>query len=518
MQESAFSGSQATCIERAERQMGPSPNHHRSKGSKAPPDVWDDLVYLGMVHRLPPRKEPKSWPTHLWPKIHLGLSKHAILYQIDAGRETKRVCELVTGLEPGQVRRLSFPSESSQRFSLEIQPVEGEAFVIACDEKGFVDDWLREISLLLAPYRERPQNVGTSETLDKVQKIEAVSSSAQTRAQSPVVTEAEAPKVTTPIAEVLNASTAQENHSMPASNVAPGKVSSKEKSQSKDSSAPSQLAIKDKRGSSKDAPEGPSFGKGKDAMLKAITVVRNIQNMRRLQVNRTSVKSTVSDDDNEKDTVKMNELPRIAQTHGIPLKDLQETWKEFEVFAKGRQDIPRTSFGAYLSAYLKVPEERIPRHLLLHGVPRHRQSVLHKLGDTFGFEEFVLWHKAHEFDPFVSQDAEARLLQALANDCNLLLPDVEAIKKQYDSFDTDGSGRIEYAEFVSVICALLEVKDKDDLPPDRVHRYWSHLAGNGTSVGFQEFLPWYAQNFFSRAGGCAISQFYSSFGVNRLKK
>eukprot|EP00746_Dinoflagellata_sp_MGD_P162420 gnl/MRDRNA2_/MRDRNA2_89965_c0_seq1.p1 gnl/MRDRNA2_/MRDRNA2_89965_c0~~gnl/MRDRNA2_/MRDRNA2_89965_c0_seq1.p1 ORF type:complete len:720 (+),score=126.58 gnl/MRDRNA2_/MRDRNA2_89965_c0_seq1:232-2391(+) len=513
-----ISFSQATCTPSAEQSLGQMPNHHRSKGSKAPPDVWDDLVYLGMVQRLPPRKDPKSWPTHLWPKMHLGLSKHALLYQIDAGREAKRLCELITGREPGQVRRLTFPAESIQRFAMEIQPVEGETFVIACDEKGFLDDWLREINLLLAPYREPLGMSGSPEIAENAPKSEFLIP-AQLEAQSAAlenqVAETESVKDAT-LPESRIGTAANEHRLVPPSTVGPSKASSKE-------SSTSQLPNMEKK--HQGGPEGKGLGAGKDNLstkanqvLKAITVVRNVQNMRRLQVQRVSVKSTVSDEDNEKDTVKMNELPRIAQTHGIPLKDLQETWKEFQVFSQGRNEIPRANFGAYLSVYLKVPEKQIPYHLMLHGVPRHRQSVLNKLGETFSFEEFVLWHKAHEFDPFVCQNQEARLLQALANENNLLLPDVEVIKKQYDYFDTDGSGRIEYSEFVSVICALLEVKDKDDLPPDRVVRYWGQLAGNGSSVGFQEFLPWYAQNFYTQKGGCAISQFYSSFGVNRFKK
>lgn len=491
----AVSSSQANLPERTEGVQ--KPTHPRSKGSKSCPDVWDDLVYLGMVHLLPPRKDPKVWPTHLWKKIHLGLSKHAILYQINVGQAEKRVCELLIGLEPALVRRLSFPQESTQRFTVEIQPVEGDPFILACDEEGYLKDWIREINLLLFRYREGTINPRSSANADSA----TMSTSASTQSQSAALEESRVPAIE-PAKGAATEATLDNRL------VLPSKVTTKESSKL---SARPQVV-------SNAGPAGQSLGekKDKDAFFKAIAVARSVQNMRKHIPTRASIKPVQSfeDDTAVQDEVKMNELPRIAQTHQIPVSELQETWKEWLVFTQGRNEVPRDNFGQLLSIYLKIPLDKIPHHLLLKGVPRQRNSVI--LGEFVGFEEFALWRKTHEFDPFVSQNEEGRQLQALATEYDIFLTDVEAIKKQYNLFDADRSGRIEFDEFVSVVCNLLDIKTKEDLPHDRFQRYWSQVAGNEFSIGFKEFLPWYIQNFYGGEGD-AISQFYASFGVNRLK-
>jgi len=461
------------------------------------------------------------------------------LYQINAKRATKRLCELVTGLEPANVKRLPFPNASNQQFTLEIQPTEDETFIFACDAQEFVEDWEREIRFLLDPYRERASKPGCLDRPHGVVQFENPTMSpspGEISAMSPTPGVNAARQVQVPDITIVKARATVDPGDMALSLMPerqsskkgaacmPLQLSFKDNSKASDSStalSKSQLPVPDNAAAGARQGKGGSDKEGsgksvnlKKSVLRTMTVLRDIKFMNQFKARKAS---TNSDDEGDAyQGIEVSEFPRIAQAHGIPLKDLDDKWKEWLVFTQGAKEIPRSRFTPFLSKYLKVPAADIPQHLLLKNLKSRRLSIVP--GDTVGFEEFVLWHKTHEFDPFVAQDEEGRTLMLLAREHGLPLPDVETVKKQYDIFDTDKSGRIEFDEFVSILCALLHVKSTDDIPPERIQRYWGQLAKNDASIGFREFLPWYIQNYYGAdVGGCAITQFYSSFGVNRLR-
>lgn len=209
----------------------------------------------------------------------------------------------------------------------------------------------------------------------------------------------------------------------------------------------------------------------------------------------------------------VSELPRISKVHNIPMKDLQHIYKEFLAFTQDAHEFRGWQFPELLAKYLKVDVENLPKHLLAD-VPN---------ANIISFEQWMLWYKAHEWDPFFISDEAGRHLQVLSNLHWIPLPDVEDILRVFKKFDADGSGQIDYREFVLLLGHLLGVKDPGDLPDGRAHRYWVQLAtGNKETCGFDDFLPWYARHFhcgkgMAREGVTPMSHFYASFGVNRFR-
>ena len=59
---------------------------------------------------------------------------------------------------------------------------------------------------------------------------------------------------------------------------------------------------------------------------------------------------------------------------------------------------------------------------------------------------------------------------AKKHDCSCI--ELDKVKLQFDHFDTDKSGLIEYNEFESMMYTLLHCANKSDLPPNRIERFW----------------------------------------------
>ncbi|CAE7858062.1 unnamed protein product, partial [Symbiodinium necroappetens] len=67
------------------------------------------------------------------------------------------------------------------------------------------------------------------------------------------------------------------------------------------------------------------------------------------------------------------------------------------------------------------------------------------------------------------------LTLALAKKHHCSCLDLDKVKLQYDSYDLDKSGVIEYGEFELMMLKLLHVNNKSDLPQNRIQRFWQEL-------------------------------------------
>merc|ERR1712039_359317 len=91
---------------------------------------------------------------------------------------------------------------------------------------------------------------------------------------------------------------------------------------------------------------------------------------------------------------------------------------------------------------------------------------------------------------------EQRTLRTIARGFEKPVPEVEMIKQQFDSFDNNGSGSIEYPEFAQLMNILIGVKGEDKVPDSRVKSFWRELDIDGSGeVEFCEFIPWYLGYF-----------------------
>merc|ERR1712034_206967 len=81
------------------------------------------------------------------------------------------------------------------------------------------------------------------------------------------------------------------------------------------------------------------------------------------------------------------------------------------------------------------------------------------------FEEFVLWAGSHQWgEEMIVGDPKDRQMRRIARDNGFLLPEIEGVKAVFDKFDVDKSGFIDEMEFKAVLIKLMKVKDPTDVP------------------------------------------------------
>jgi hypothetical protein len=141
-------------------------------------------------------------------------------------------------------------------------------------------------------------------------------------------------------------------------------------------------------------------------------------------------------------------------------------------------------------------------------------------------EAFVEWYSQNMFSSMVAEtvnaaDPAAKESYELAKKYNITPPEVDKIRKKFVEFDLDGSGKIEYAEFMQMLCYVLRAKNPADVSEDRAHRFWQEIDADGSGeIDFPEFCGWFVKYFnpneeemdMSRG---PVEKFYDSFNPRK---
>merc|ERR1711963_959146 len=94
------------------------------------------------------------------------------------------------------------------------------------------------------------------------------------------------------------------------------------------------------------------------------------------------------------------------------------------------------------------------------------------------------------------------------------------IKTQFDHFDLDGDGVIDYEEFQSMFRVIVKAKNVRDLNPKQILHFWREIDKDGNGrVDFDEFTEWYLkcfkpnsdENVFNTCGLSPMQHFYDTF-------
>jgi len=110
-----------------------------------------------------------------------------------------------------------------------------------------------------------------------------------------------------------------------------------------------------------------------------------------------------------------------------------------------------------------------------------------------------------------------RLVYELAKTFSVRATDIDHIKREFDRYDNDRSGVLEFDEFRQMIELKLKAKSSSDLPLDRVKKFWREIDQDGSGhVDFSEFTAWYLKYFdpqtTSEMGSCnLLESFYDGF-------
>jgi len=133
-------------------------------------------------------------------------------------------------------------------------------------------------------------------------------------------------------------------------------------------------------------------------------------------------------------------------------------------------------------------------------------------------ERFLTWYQVNMFKNVAATLSPAdQMSYQLSSEHNVTTMVIDKVWKQFDAYDTDKSGKIEYAEFLQMLIVLLGAKSQEDISEDRVLRFWREIDADGSGeVDFPEFVAWYLKYWDPKlleqgVVSGPVSQFYASF-------
>jgi len=146
-------------------------------------------------------------------------------------------------------------------------------------------------------------------------------------------------------------------------------------------------------------------------------------------------------------------------------------------------------------------------------------------------EKFLEWQMLNMFSVTTSLIASEdkrrseELVTKLANDFSVRAVDIDRIKREFDRYDTDKSGFIDFDEFRRMLESILNAATSSDLSFDRVQKCWREIDSDGSGqVDFGEFTAWYLKYFDPEASSanqkasCKLAEaFYDGFSPEILR-
>lgn len=215
------------------------------------------------------------------------------------------------------------------------------------------------------------------------------------------------------------------------------------------------------------------------------------------------------------------EAYELGAKYDLQAKTVTQAWTLWQKYTKAREtgQLSSTEFTLLLRAYLRhrfAKVRDIPRHLF-------NQEALSEENKMFTFSDFLLWITQHQFSESLLLTDDQLRLRRLAREVGAAVPVVESVKREFDRFDADGTGTIEYSEFgklVSLCFGLTQqrgtTREVMVLPEKRVKAFWMEIdpARKG-AVTLEEFIPWYITHFgnimpSSLSKGTPLEDFYRS--------
>lgn len=200
-------------------------------------------------------------------------------------------------------------------------------------------------------------------------------------------------------------------------------------------------------------------------------------------------------------------LCRLSFDLGVPVEDIRTAKILFDRYDQDPRDgtLDKEEFRAMLGEMINA---RTEVDEMLEAA--WKKADVDKDGGI-SFLEFAKWYSTHSFAENVVLDEDQCAVRNLARKYDLSLVEVERIKGEFNRFDEDGSGEIEYDEFVKILYKLLKVPDHLPLPQTRINNFWNEIDEDGSgSVDFEEFLVWYLKYFGdAEEGSSPLEEFYN---------
>jgi len=215
-----------------------------------------------------------------------------------------------------------------------------------------------------------------------------------------------------------------------------------------------------------------------------------------------------------------SEIADLAHRWVYPLSTVQESSK-------------------YFLQYAVLPDYKTDGDILKHGIlgVAEMEKLVSKLGEVLSldesaattteilgimdsnndgavdFEEFTAWYHERTFMEYMNLSKSEIEVRRVGAELGLCPTDMDFYKKQFDTFDTDGSGHIDLPEFREIMHVVMKVKPPLRIPESRIVHFWRECDVNGDkNVDLKEFVTFYINHFDPNASD-PMEDFYK--GIRR---
>mmetsp|Transcript_15376 Transcript_15376/g.26916 ORF Transcript_15376/g.26916 Transcript_15376/m.26916 type:complete len:525 (+) Transcript_15376:73-1647(+) len=191
----------------------------------------------------------------------------------------------------------------------------------------------------------------------------------------------------------------------------------------------------------------------------------------------------------EKTLLLFQRCVKLSKRFDTPMPEAKRIYDEFKALDSDESGyLDREEFQAALRQRCHLgDDDPIPESL----------ELVWKEADVDGsgqieFEEYFEWAVMTKWkEELLVTDKSDQENRMLARKFELPLLDVERYRKEFNIYDTSGDGEIDQEEFIEILMKLMRIKDKSDVPKQRLDRFWREIDEDGSgSVTFDEFVSW----------------------------
>jgi Ca2+-binding EF-hand superfamily protein len=292
-----------------------------------------------------------------------------------------------------------------------------------------------------------------------------------------------------------------------------------------------------KGSSSADLASNSKNGIGRPSVSKGLPNSRQKSAVRIDQsASKDTAEETIEDEEAKEEEVQrrpskeatFGEASRLARKYHLDLYEIKFILKCFvEADENGSGGLDKQEFEMVVRKLFEVPASaQVDPMMLEKAWEKMSAGDSNSASSEANAEVFVEWYTQNMFTTMVSNtmnaaDPGANESYDLAKKHNITAPQVDKIKKRFKEFDTDGSGKIDFQEFMQMLCYVLKAKNVEDVSEDRANRFWQEIDLDGSGeIDFSEFCGWFVKYFnpdeeemdMSRG---PVGKFYDSFNPRK---
>eukprot|EP00746_Dinoflagellata_sp_MGD_P002179 gnl/MRDRNA2_/MRDRNA2_104207_c0_seq1.p1 gnl/MRDRNA2_/MRDRNA2_104207_c0~~gnl/MRDRNA2_/MRDRNA2_104207_c0_seq1.p1 ORF type:complete len:446 (+),score=75.02 gnl/MRDRNA2_/MRDRNA2_104207_c0_seq1:88-1425(+) len=210
----------------------------------------------------------------------------------------------------------------------------------------------------------------------------------------------------------------------------------------------------------------------------------------------------------------------VALELNCPLETTLTAKSLFDQYAK-KGILDFKSFGEIVEQIMRSTRQQLTEDDMSEKLEKSWREANRNKKGTLGFDEFAIWYSSWGFqqEMLLSPQKIRRgtLTRDFAKKHDIDFVDVDDVYTKFQHFDEDGSGLIEFPEFVKLLHKVLKVPEGAELPATRLSHFWKEIDIDGSgSVCADEFLQWFLR-YFDVKGNSNVSpleHFYQSMRPN----